>query len=125
MLKRVLTTVMMLALCLCSGFPSAHAFPEVAVIAEQCCCCEEEIAAQTCSVSDSCCCIVSDNHGPLNSNHQDSLKAADNERLERPSISFLTRETKVLDAGTVIGARRKPLHLASNKTYLLHRALLI
>jgi hypothetical protein len=127
MLKRVFTTVMMLALCLCSGCPLAHAFTELAVVAEQCCCCEEEevAVAQECSASDTCCCTVSDSHNSLPSNEQSSIKSADSERLARPVISFLTREMKVLDACTIIGARRKPLHLASNKTYLLYRVLLI
>lgn len=125
MLKRVLSTLMLLALCLFSGLPSAHAFPELAVTAQHACCCVEEVA-QSCATADPCCCIVSDSHHSAPSNELPLLQA--NIDLPLPAASAFSlnlAEESNADASILKDARRKPLHLASNKIYLLHRSLLI
>lgn len=126
MLNRILSTIFMLALCLCTGCPTADAFPELQAVAQHACCCDEEVA-QACSISDTCCCTISDaGHAlPVNS-ESPSVQSADQQPLApRDIVAFLSQDVRVLDAGTIRGARRKPLHLASNKVYLYNRSLLI
>lgn len=127
MVKRVLTTVLMLALYLCSGIPSAQAFSELAVATQECCCSEEtsSAASDVCSISIPCDCNVSDSGTPLPSKNRFSAQSADEQPLPRQTAFTPAANVRVVDACTIRGAQRKPLHLASNKVYLKHRALLI
>lgn len=125
MLNRILSTIFMLALCLCTGCPTADAFPELQAVAQHACCCDEEVA-QACSVSDTCCCTISDAGHSLPSPDAPTTQIADQQPLAaRSDDTFRSQDLQVLDAGTIRGAQRNPLHLASNKVYLRNRVLLI
>lgn len=125
MLNRILSTIFMLALCLCTGCPTADAFPELQAVAQQACCCDDEVA-QACSVSDTCCCTISDAGHSLPSPETSPVQNAEQQPLAaREAGAFLSQQLRVLDAGTIRSAQRNPLHLASNKVYLRNRVLLI
>ena len=126
MLNRILSTIFMLALCLCTGCPTVDAFPELQAAAQHACCCDEEVAP-ACSIADTCCCTISDaDHSLPVSPERQSVQSADQQPLTtRNVVAFLSQDVRVLDAGTIRGAQRKPLHLASNKVYLYNRSLLI